>query len=127
MTAAGNELQCIATLDPGAIVNIPVNAVYTPTSELFFSITDYSVTANPFVWKDLQANVTVTKTLLCKSKDVEKTKDVFYLRVIQIYLICYQIVRYFLRSSVKRSKSTTSIPLGIQWPALVTTSVFVQP
>lgn len=81
MTCAGNELQCISTIDPGATMNIPVAAVYTPTSELFFSVANYMVTAIPFVWKDLQANVTVTKSLQCKSKNPETSSDMFYMKV----------------------------------------------
>lgn len=80
MTARGNELECISTVEPGATVNIPVKAVYTPTSELFFSVSKYSVTASPFVWKDLQMNLSITKLLQCRSKYVDHN-DSFIIKV----------------------------------------------
>ncbi|KAF5306759.1 hypothetical protein FQA39_LY01517 [Lamprigera yunnana] len=88
MTTRGNELECIATVQPNAFINIPLHAVYTPTSELFFSVPGYSVTSSPFIWKDLKSNLIVTKKLQCSSKDLSN-KEPFIMKVIaeteQIY------------------------------------------
>ncbi|KAF5289221.1 hypothetical protein FQR65_LT00109 [Abscondita terminalis] len=88
MTARGNELECISSIEPEASFDLPLNAVYTPTSELFFSVAGYSVTSSPFIWKDLKANLSVTKILQCTPKDVG-TNEAFVMKVVgeteQIY------------------------------------------
>lgn len=38
MTARGNEVESIGVVEPGKNINLPLKAVYTPTSELFFSV-----------------------------------------------------------------------------------------
>ncbi|KRT85331.1 hypothetical protein AMK59_1583, partial [Oryctes borbonicus] len=72
MTPKGNELKSIGTIKPGAVFNVPMKAIYTPTNELFFSVADYSVTSIPFIWKDLQSNVNQMQILLCYPKDQEE-------------------------------------------------------
>lgn len=69
MTPRGNELECIGTIKPGTVYNVPMKAIYTPTNELFFSVADYSVTTTPFIWKDLQSNVNQVQMLKCQPKD----------------------------------------------------------
>ena len=81
MTTRGNELECIGTIEPNSNFNVPVRAVYTPTGELFFSVSNYSVTNVPFVWKDLQSNVTMTKVLKSSSTNPEEINDCFIFKV----------------------------------------------
>lgn len=41
MTKRGNEVECVGTVQPDQCLNLPIDAVYTPTNELFFSIEGY--------------------------------------------------------------------------------------
>lgn len=82
MTARGNELASIAIVEPDTAVNIPLNAVYTPTNELFFAVDGYSVTSKPYIWKELQTNLTVTKTLQCSPKDPAAGSETFILQTV---------------------------------------------
>lgn len=82
MTIRGNELESIATIEPGTCINIPIKAVYTPTNELFFSIPGYSVTTSPFIWKDLQLNLSITKQMQCPaSKTNSNSTEPFVIKV----------------------------------------------
>lgn len=81
MTDKGNELESIAIVQPGASFNVPLNAVYCMTNELFFSVEGYSVTTIPYIWKDLQSNVEVTKTLLCSPKASGLNHEPFVIQV----------------------------------------------
>lgn len=83
MTEKGNELQSIAFVQPGATFNVPLNAVYSLTNELFFSVEGYSITTIPYIWKDLQSNVEVKKTLLCSSKNRNLSQEPFVIQVSQ--------------------------------------------
>lgn len=88
MTVKGNELESIGIIEPGATVNIPLNAVYTPTNELFFSVAGYSVTTNPFIWKDLQLNLAVKKILQCAPLNPEPLTEPFVIKVNTFMLMC---------------------------------------
>lgn len=81
MTEKGNELESIAIVQPGASFNVPLNAVYTMTNELFFSVDGYTVTTIPYIWKDLQSNVEVTKSLLCSPKKDGVSQEPFVIQV----------------------------------------------
>lgn len=81
MTEKGNELESIAIVQPGALFNVPLKAVYSMTNELFFSVDGYSVTTIPYVWKDLQSNVVVKKTLFCKPKKKDISEEPFVMQV----------------------------------------------
>lgn len=81
MTQRGNELECIATVEPGHTYNVPFKAVYSRTNELFFSVNGYSVTTTPFIWKDLQLNISSSKILQCASKNEEETKQPLIIKV----------------------------------------------
>lgn len=81
MTEKGNELESIAIVQPGASFNVPLNAVYNITNELFFSVEGYSVTTIPYIWKDLQTSVEVTKTLLCSPKNKGASQEPFVIQV----------------------------------------------
>ncbi|KAL3279818.1 hypothetical protein HHI36_017325 [Cryptolaemus montrouzieri] len=82
LTERGNEIKRIAIVEPRQLVNIPLSAVYTPTEELFFAVKGFSVTSIPFVWKELQANLTSTKILQCQPKDTSQGTEPFTLRVV---------------------------------------------
>ena len=38
MTKKGNEVQLVGTVEAGKQLNLPLQAIYTPTNELFFSV-----------------------------------------------------------------------------------------
>lgn len=65
MTNRGNELEFIKKVEGSTAINIPLQAVYTLTNEFFFSVHNHTVTAVPYVWKDLKPNLTVVKILHC--------------------------------------------------------------
>lgn len=65
MTDRGNELESIKQIPPDTTLNLPMNAVYTLTNELFFSVDGNCVTAVPYIWKDLQHNLSLEKSLIC--------------------------------------------------------------
>lgn len=82
MTSRGNELESITWIEPNQSVSLPLRAVYTPTNELFFGINDYSVTTTPYIWKDLQTNLTKTELLKCNPKSLETSTKPFIIKVI---------------------------------------------
>lgn len=82
MTSRGNELELITTVDSDSHINIPLNAVYTPTNELFFTVEGYSITTSPYIWKDLQTNLTVKKTLQCSPKNLELGNESFIIQAV---------------------------------------------
>lgn len=82
MTSKGNQLQLISQIQPKAKLNVPLKAVYTPTTELFFGVPDFSVTAKPFAWKDLQTNLKVTKVLKCFPKSMERENVPFIIEAV---------------------------------------------
>ncbi|KAK9871302.1 hypothetical protein WA026_011571 [Henosepilachna vigintioctopunctata] len=82
LTQRGNEIKRIAIVQPGKVVNIPLYGVYTPTEELFFSVEGYAISSIPFVWKELQSNLTSSKVLRCRPRDVSQGSEPFTLRVV---------------------------------------------
>ncbi|XP_025834660.1 vacuolar protein sorting-associated protein 13 isoform X2 [Agrilus planipennis] len=81
MTEKSNNLAFIFNIQPGQSRNLPYKAVYTTTGQLFFSVKSYSVTSVPFVWRDLNSNVTISKTLMCRPKDHLNHTEPFLLYV----------------------------------------------
>lgn len=81
MTPKGDELESIAVVEPGTSLNVPLKAVYTPPYELFFSVSGYSVTCVPYIWKNLQQNLAVTKVLQCPAKPGGSCTDPFIIKV----------------------------------------------
>lgn len=73
MTASLNELNACGSVEPNKFEFLPAHALYTSTSELFFKPTDgkqsYSMTSEPFVWKELIDNPAAHRTVHCKYKD----------------------------------------------------------
>lgn len=84
MTSKGDELELIGTAQPGDYLNIPLKAVYTPTNELFFAVSGYYITSTPYIWKDLQSSLAVTKVLQCPSKDFDRGKAAFTIKCVGI-------------------------------------------
>ncbi|XP_050293110.1 intermembrane lipid transfer protein Vps13 isoform X2 [Anthonomus grandis grandis] len=65
MTKRGNELELVGSVAPNGTLNLPLKSVYTPTSELFFGVAGYSVTTGPYIWKELQTDMSIVKILQC--------------------------------------------------------------
>ncbi|XP_014471667.1 PREDICTED: vacuolar protein sorting-associated protein 13C isoform X2 [Dinoponera quadriceps] len=84
MTKRGNEVECVGTVAPDEKLNLPLDAVYTPTNIywLFFSVDGYMVSVEPFVWKDLQKTVSMTKLLKCESRSKQDTTEPFYIQAV---------------------------------------------
>lgn len=43
MTLSGNEVRLLGEVKPGDIIRLPLQAVHTPTAELFFSVEGMSL------------------------------------------------------------------------------------
>lgn len=78
----GNELECISTIDPGETLDVPLNALYSPTGEIFFSVDGFSITTTPYVWRELQQNLSFANVLKCERKEEsEISKPPFLIKV----------------------------------------------
>ncbi|EFN74999.1 Vacuolar protein sorting-associated protein 13A [Camponotus floridanus] len=84
MTKRGNEVECVGTVAPDEKLNLPLDAVYTPTNIywLFFSVEGYMVSVEPFIWKDLQKTVSMTKLLKCESRSKQDVTEPFYIQAV---------------------------------------------
>ncbi|XP_051160676.1 intermembrane lipid transfer protein Vps13 isoform X3 [Leptopilina boulardi] len=84
MTKRGNEVERVGTVNPDERLNLPLDAVYTPTNIywLFFNVEGYMVSIEPFIWKDLQKTVSMTKLLKCDSRSKKDTSGPFYIQVV---------------------------------------------
>ncbi|XP_077266001.1 vacuolar protein sorting 13C isoform X2 [Temnothorax americanus] len=84
MTKRGNEVECVGTVAPDEKLNLPLDAVYTPTNIywLFFSVDGYMVSVEPFIWKDLQKTVSMTKLLKCESRSKQDATEPFYIQAV---------------------------------------------
>jgi len=91
MTKRGNEVECVGIVAPNGKFNLPLDVVYTPTNIywLFFSVDEYMVSVEPFIWKDLQKTVSAMKLLKCEPRSKQVTTP-FYIQVTgqieQVYL-----------------------------------------
>ncbi|XP_075971796.1 vacuolar protein sorting 13C isoform X2 [Anticarsia gemmatalis] len=81
MTLSGNEVRLLGEVKPGDILRLPLQAVHTPTAELFFSVEGFTVSVSPFIWRELQHEVKISKLLQCDSKD-KNTGEKFYLKAV---------------------------------------------
>ncbi|XP_020707369.2 intermembrane lipid transfer protein Vps13 isoform X2 [Athalia rosae] len=81
MTKRGNEVECVGTVESDKCLNLPLDAVYTPTNELFFSVEGYTVSIIPFIWKDLQKTVSMTKLLQCEARSRHEYVEPFYIKM----------------------------------------------
>jgi vacuolar protein sorting-associated protein 13A/C len=112
MTARGNELASITTVQPDSVVNVPLHAVYTPTNELFFGVAGYSVTTTPYIWKDLQTNVIVTKTLHCSPKNIELGNEPFIIQAVG------EMEQVYFENTSRHTMSSTCYNIRLR-PAVV--------
>ncbi|XP_064471874.1 intermembrane lipid transfer protein Vps13-like isoform X2 [Ornithodoros turicata] len=64
------ELHRCGCIEPHKILHVPVHALYTKTSELFFKPAGdkYNVSIDPFVWKTLSDEPSQNRVLQCLSK-----------------------------------------------------------
>ncbi|XP_072763012.1 intermembrane lipid transfer protein Vps13 isoform X2 [Anoplolepis gracilipes] len=84
MTKRGNEVECVGTVAPDQKLNLPLDAVYTPTNIywLFFSVEGYMVSVEPFIWKDLQKTVSMTRLLKCEPRSKQDVTEPFYIQAV---------------------------------------------
>nr|XP_050858456.1 intermembrane lipid transfer protein Vps13 isoform X2 [Vespula vulgaris] len=94
MTKRGNEVECVGTVAPDDRLNLPLDAVYTPTNIywLFFSVNGYMVSIEPFVWKDLQKNVSMTKLLKCEARSKQEIIEPFYIQMFFVMIVVGSIL-----------------------------------
>ncbi|CAG9559724.1 unnamed protein product [Danaus chrysippus] len=81
MTLSGNEVRLLGEVAPGDTLRLPLQAVHTPTAEIFFSVEGFTVSVSPFVWRELQQEMKLSKLLQCDSKD-KNSGEKFYLRAV---------------------------------------------
>jgi len=81
MTKKGDEVELIGTVEPYKHLNIPLQAIYTLTTEFFFSVEGFTLSLKPFVWKDLQKSLSMTNVLQCNAKNIED-KEPFFIKVV---------------------------------------------
>ncbi|XP_017782476.1 PREDICTED: vacuolar protein sorting-associated protein 13C isoform X2 [Nicrophorus vespilloides] len=110
MRDSGNELEFIATISPESAMYVPMRAVYSQTSELFFSVVNYSVTTTPYVWKDLQLNVALSKTLTCSSKTAKD--ESFVIRAVG------QMEQIYFENTIKHTMVSTVYNIFLR-PAVI--------
>ncbi|XP_022825403.1 vacuolar protein sorting-associated protein 13 isoform X2 [Spodoptera litura] len=81
MTLSGNEVRLLGEVKPGEIIRLPLQAVHTPTAELFFSVEGFTVSVSPFIWRELQQEVNISRLLQCDSKD-KNSGEKFYIKAV---------------------------------------------
>ncbi|XP_020292498.1 vacuolar protein sorting-associated protein 13C isoform X2 [Pseudomyrmex gracilis] len=84
MTKRGNEVECVGTVAPDDKLNLPLDAVYTSSNIywLFFNVDGYMVSVEPFIWKDLQKTVSMTKLLKCEPRAKQDDREPFYIQAV---------------------------------------------
>ncbi|XP_026298323.1 vacuolar protein sorting-associated protein 13 isoform X3 [Apis mellifera] len=93
MTKRGNEVECVGTVAPDSKLNLPLDAVYTPTNVhgLFFSIEGYMV-SEQFIWKDLQKTISMTKLLKCEARIRQEIVEPFYIKMFFVMIVVGSIL-----------------------------------
>ncbi|CAH0605439.1 unnamed protein product [Chrysodeixis includens] len=81
MTLSGNEVRLLGDVKPHDVLRLPLQAVHTPTAEIFFSVEGFTVSVSPYVWRELQQEPRITKLLQCDSKD-KNTGEKFYIKAV---------------------------------------------
>ncbi|XP_026322169.1 vacuolar protein sorting-associated protein 13 [Hyposmocoma kahamanoa] len=133
MTLSGNEVRLLGDVKPGDILRLPLQAVHTPTAEMFFSVEGFTVSVSPFVWRELQQEVKMTKLLQCDAKN-KRSGEKFYLKAIgtmeQVFFehtnrhtfasSCYDIV---LKPAV-RLQNCLPVPIVVSQLGLTRTKLF---
>ncbi|KAK9299461.1 hypothetical protein QLX08_007488 [Tetragonisca angustula] len=94
MTKRGNEVECVGTVASDSKLNLPLDAVYTPTNVygLFFSVEGYMVSIEQFIWKDLQKTVSMTKLLRCESRVRQEAVEPFYMKMFFVMIVVGSIL-----------------------------------
>ncbi|XP_074114843.1 vacuolar protein sorting 13C isoform X2 [Cotesia typhae] len=102
MTKRGNEVECVGIVKPDEKLSLPLDAVYTPTNIywLFFSVDGYMVSVEPFVWKDLQKTLSMTKLLKCEPRN-KQSKEPFYMQVVG------EIEQVYFENTTRHTMSST--------------------
>ncbi|CAG5075993.1 Similar to Vps13: Vacuolar protein sorting-associated protein 13 (Drosophila melanogaster) [Cotesia congregata] len=102
MTKRGNEVECVGNVKPEEKLSLPLDAVYTPTNIywLFFSVEGYMVSVEPFVWKDLQKTLSMTKLLKCEPRN-KQSKEPFYMQVVG------EIEQVYFENTTRHTMSST--------------------
>lgn len=111
MTCKGNELELIGAVQPNSTLNIPLKAVYTPTNELFFAVSGYSISSTPYAWKDLQNKLAVTKILQC-TKTSEKGKELFIIKAVG------EMEQVFYENTARHTMASTCFNIQLR-PAVI--------
>lgn len=111
MTQKGNELELIGAVQPNASLNIPLKAVYTPTNELFFAVSGYSISSTPYAWKDLQTKLGVTKILQCTKTD-QTGKELFIIKAVG------EMEQVFYESTSRHTMASTCFNIRLR-PAVI--------
>nr|XP_024214793.1 vacuolar protein sorting-associated protein 13 isoform X2 [Halyomorpha halys] len=107
MTDKENELHLIGTVKPKDLLNLPLDSIYTQTTELFFSADGYTVSIVPYVWKDLQNCIQKSKILKCNPKNKSNTQPLF-LRVDG------ELEQIFFENSTRHTMLSTCFKLSIR-------------
>lgn len=81
MTLSGNEVRLLDEVKPDDVLRLPLQAVHTPTAEIFFSVEGFTVSVSPFIWRELQQEVKISRLLQCESKD-KNSGEKFYLKAL---------------------------------------------
>ncbi|XP_053594598.1 intermembrane lipid transfer protein Vps13 isoform X2 [Microplitis demolitor] len=102
MTKRGNEVECVGTVKPDEKLCLPLDAVYTPTNIywLFFSVDEYMVSVEPFIWKDLQKTLSMTKLLKCEPRN-KQSKEPFYIQTVG------EIEQVYFENTTRHTMSST--------------------
>lgn len=111
MTLKGNELELIGAVQPNSSLNIPLKAVYTPTHELFFAVSGYSISNTPYTWKDLQTKLAVTKILHCTNTQ-EKGKELFIIKAVG------EMEQVFFENTPRHTMASTCFNIHLR-PAVI--------
>nr|XP_022907872.1 vacuolar protein sorting-associated protein 13-like [Onthophagus taurus] len=100
ITPNEQEKEFVGSIEPEETFYVPVNAVYTPTCELFFSIQKYSVTTQPFVWKHLYLKVNQIQLLQCSPTTLLGHSEPFVIKTIS------NIEQIYNENTVKRTMNS---------------------
>ncbi|XP_063230011.1 intermembrane lipid transfer protein Vps13 isoform X2 [Bacillus rossius redtenbacheri] len=111
MMKQGNEVKLAGIVEPGKAINLPFRAVYTPTNELFFNVNGYTVSVVPFVWKQLQNSLVLSKLLQCDPQNRED-KEPFFMRVVG------EMEQVYFENSKRHTMASTCYNIRLR-PAVV--------
>ncbi|XP_067143145.1 intermembrane lipid transfer protein Vps13 isoform X2 [Centruroides vittatus] len=113
MLSSGNEVQRCGLVEPQKVLHLPLHSVYTPTRELFFKPAeqDFSVSTQPFMWKEIPEDIEGTALLLCSDKN--EGGQPFFIEVSR------KINRIFFEDSHKKTMVSVSYSISLHPTALL--------